>query len=303
MTALGIWGWKGSIFDLVRWHNERQAVDACLYRLARCLNVTCTNRPTTGCYNMLESWHYPPLNTLAPSWRLCVLSTGNIERPHGKNLCPLTFFSFSSGVLMQFQGISYQTHLSAWNTLRGCSLSPLHCAQCKITYSCGNIWGPCIVIRNQGCLQLPIILLCWLQHTWFLPAIIPGWSLTCAYTVQRHETLGEHLPWREVGWCKFLRRHLYMLKNRKGSQPHMFQFWCLATIVSVHGMKWATFSDGQSLSLYCQPCWRMETLGSNNSWCLSMVQLVLGVSWVCQMFLGDLFDSLTWITTIDVSET
>lgn len=48
-------GFRGSVGNIVRSHNEEQEVDTHLYRLNRSLDVTCTNGTITGCYNMINS--------------------------------------------------------------------------------------------------------------------------------------------------------------------------------------------------------------------------------------------------------
>lgn len=50
MIAQGIWAWEvqGAVVYVDRFHNEEQAVDACLYRMERYSVVACTNMPFTG---------------------------------------------------------------------------------------------------------------------------------------------------------------------------------------------------------------------------------------------------------------
>lgn len=55
MTALGIWEWEGSVFDLVRLLNKEKGVDASLDRLKTCLDVTCTKGPIKCHHNVFNT--------------------------------------------------------------------------------------------------------------------------------------------------------------------------------------------------------------------------------------------------------
>lgn len=91
---------EGTVVHVVRWHSEEKAVDAYLCRLNRCLDVRSTNKPFTGCHNLIDSEHYPFSYTQAPSWQLCVRSKGSIKKPHGKKKrYSLSHFSHLSLVL------------------------------------------------------------------------------------------------------------------------------------------------------------------------------------------------------------
>lgn len=50
-------GVQGAVFEFefVILHNEEKAVNSPLYRVSRCLDVTCSNKPITGFSNMINS--------------------------------------------------------------------------------------------------------------------------------------------------------------------------------------------------------------------------------------------------------
>lgn len=53
--CLGGGGVQGAVVCMVRFPNEAQSVDDCLYRISRCLNLACTECFITGCYNVFSS--------------------------------------------------------------------------------------------------------------------------------------------------------------------------------------------------------------------------------------------------------
>lgn len=129
-----------------------------------------------------------------------------------------------------------------------CSSAAMCCAWCWILASWQGILCCSFVFGNQGCLQIPILLFCWPQHVWVLAVGFPWLSFSCAYLVQRHETLSEHLPWRQV---VSLYADIDILWQMRNSPNHLWSSLLLDCVLKM----FLLFSHTCLPAFHCVRCW------------------------------------------------